>query len=162
MRAIKTIIRALKLDEGLYGEIEKDERYIKDSIIITALAILLSSIGFKAFNVYDIIVAIISVSIGLALWYGVIIVVSYKLLSSRINLKVFVRCILTGISPMIFNIFYLAPLAGFYIAGIVFIWTVVSIAIALKELLEQEFASCLVLSALGAVIYFITVILLLG
>lgn len=162
MRAIYILKRALKLDSGLYREIEKNEDYRKDSIIIGSIAILLSAVGFKAFNVFNIIAAIISVSIGIALWSGVVIAVSYKLLSTRINFNAFVNCLLVGFSPMLFNIFYLTPYAGFYISVVVFLWTVVSIAIVLKEILEQEFTSCLLLSALGSVIYFITVILLLG
>jgi len=161
MRTIYILKRALILDSGLYGEIEKNEDYRKDSIKIVAIAIMLSAVGFKAFNAFNIIAAIISVSIGIALWSGVVIAVSYKL-STRINVNAFVNCLLVGFSPMLFNIFYLTPYAGFYISVVVFLWTVLSIAIVLKEILEQELTSCLVLSALGSVIYFITLMLLLG
>ena len=162
MRVIYILFRSLKLDAGLYEEIEKYEDYNKHSIVIGALVILLTSIGFKAFNVYDIIVAVISISVGMALWSGVVIAISYKLLSTRINLKAFVNCLLIGFSPMLFNLLYLTPYAGFYLSVAVFLWTVISIAVVLKTLLEQEFTSCLMLSALGAVVYFIAVMVLLG
>ena len=162
MKVMNIMIRALKLDAVLYEEIEKSEQYTKDSILIAAIVILLSSIGFKAFNVYDIIVAIISISIGIALWTGIVIAISYKMLSVRIDTSTFVNCLLAGFSPMLFNILYKIPYVGFYISVAVFLWTLTSIAVVLKQLLEQEYTSCLILSALGAVFYFIAVIILLG
>jgi len=150
MKIIDTIKRAAHLDSTLYSEIEEKYEYNNQAISLVILASLLSAVATGRFDIFEIIITFVYELLACGFWIGIIVLIAYKVLDIRIKPVNFARCIGIALFPLLLMILFLVPYIGVYLVVIAVLLSILSVFIAVKELLEVEFGLAIVLAMIGS------------
>ena len=160
MLFINRIIRALKLDAGLYEEVEHDKNSMWQAIAIVVIVSVAAGIGsIGVLGVEGIIVGTLLDLIGWFLWALLTYVIGAKLLpepQTESDLGELLRVIGFARSPGIFLVFILITPVSALIALVITIWMFVAMVIGVRQALDYKSTwraagVCL----LGAVVYLV-------
>ena len=160
MLFINRIIRALKLDAGLYEEVEHDKNSMWQAIAIVVIVSVAAGIGsIGVLGVEGIIVGTLLDLIGWFLWALLTYVIGAKLLpepQTESDLGELLRVIGFARSPGIFLVLILITPVSALIALVITIWMFVAMVIGVRQALDYKSTwraagVCL----LGAVVYLV-------
>lgn len=157
---ITRVIRALRLDPGLYEEVEADRGSIWQAMLVVVTVSIAAGIGsIRILGIDGIIVGTVLDLIGWFLWALLTYVIGTKLLpepGTRSDLGELLRVIGFARSPGIFLVLMLIPVLTKFIVLVITIWMFVAMVIGVRQALDYKSTwraagVCL----LGAVIYFV-------
>lgn len=155
MQILDTLKRAVRMDSTLYTEIEENEQYNNQAVIICILSALFVSIAANGFDIFGIITSLIFELIGIGIWVTLIVLLAFKLLQVRIIPINFGRCIAIALFPLMLMILMIVPYIGIYLGMIAIILAVISAFFVVREQLEVEPVLAASLSLTGAIPFII-------
>lgn len=157
---IERIIRALRLDAGLYEEVEHDKGSMWQAIAVVVMVSVAAGIGsIGVLGIEGIIVGTLLDLIGWFLWAMLTYVIGAKLLpepQTESDLGELLRVIGFARAPGIFLVLMLITAASQIIALVITVWMFVAMVIGVRQALDYKSTwraagVCL----LGAVVYFV-------
>ena len=163
---IDRMIRASRLDAGLYEEVEADKGSMGQAVIIVVMASVAAGVGnFGIFGIKGLIFTTIGALIGWLIWAYLTFIIGTKLLpepGTKADLGEMLRTIGFSSSPGVLRILGIIPVAGGIISFLAGIWMLVAMIIAVRQALDYKSTWRAVgVSLIGFVIYFVVMYLVL-
>jgi len=157
---VTRIIRALRLDAGLYEEVEHDKGSMWQAMLVVVAVSIAAGIGsIGVLGIQGIIVGTLLDLIGWFLWALLTYVIGTKLLpepQTESDLGELLRVIGFARSPGIFLVLMLIPAVGKFVALVITVWMFVAMVIGVRQALDYKSTwRAAGVCILGAVIYFV-------
>jgi hypothetical protein len=157
---LNRMLRAAKLDAGLYEEVEADKEATVQAVIVVVLSSLAAGIGSLSYlGVGGVIAAIIFALIGWYIWAYLTFLIGTKLLpepQTEADVGQMLRTIGFSSSPGLIRILGFIPGLNWIINLIASIWMLVAMIIAVRQALDYKGTLRAVLVCLiGFIIYMI-------
>lgn len=139
------MIRAARLDNSLYEEVERDENQTTSAMVVVVLASLASGLGqalgfLLRGNPGQAIGGLAGGAVSALVTWVVIAVLTYwvgtGLFGGTATIGEMLRTIGYAYSPGVLFIFTLIPICGFFVAIAVGIWILVTIVVAIRQALD--------------------------
>ena len=143
------MIRAAKLESGLYEEVEHDQSATTQALTVVivaalasgiggGLALLTLGIGGPGFFVLGLVRGIISALVSWVIWSAVVYYVGTNLFGGKATLGEVLRTMGFAQTPQILNILLFVPGLNVLIGLVAFVWVLVAVVIAIRQSLDVE------------------------
>jgi hypothetical protein len=157
---IDRMIRASKLDVGLYEEVEADKGSMGQAAAIVVLSSVAAGIGsIGVFGIEGLIFTTIGALIGWLIWAFLTFIIGTKLLpepETKTDMGEMLRTIGFSSSPGVLRILGIIPVAGAIINFVVGIWMLVAMIIAVRQALDYKSTWRAVgVCIIGFIVYFV-------
>lgn len=161
------IQRALRLDPGVFEEIEHDANATGQALLVVVLAALCAGLGGAGLGGFMGVVALISGSLlGWLLWAAIIYLVGGRLLAqgqTQVDLGQLLRTMGLAQSPGLLRIFGFIPLLGGLIVLVAQVWMLAAMVIAVRQALDYtSTARAVVVVMLGFLGYLLALAIMAG
>lgn len=172
MALVDQMIRASRLDVSLYEEVEHDKSQTTNALTVVAITAAAAAIGSAisaamatpgAGNpVLGIIGAILMAILGWAVWTGCVYFVGTRLFGGTATWGEVLRTVGFADSPNVLMILSFIPILGGLIALVVWIWTIVTTVVAVRQSLDISTGKAVVASIIGAIAAAILIAIIAG
>ena len=136
------MMRAAKLDVGLYEEVEKDETAMTQAMVVVLLSSLAGGIGsLSAAGIWGLLVGLVAALIGWFIWAFLTYFIGTKLLpepQTKADLGELLRTIGFSSSPGVIRVLGVIPVLGMIAMFIASIWMLVAMVIAVRQALDYQ------------------------
>lgn len=154
------IIRAIRLEPGLYREAADNEKLMSESLIIVVAVALIGALGsvFGADRPFMSFMADLSNSIlfGWLLWSLVAYFVGTAFFEGKASVNELLRAIGFASAPRILSLFAAIPCIGWLIAVIGFVLSLIATVIAIREAMRFDTDKAIVTAVIGFILYLMT------
>ena len=136
---IERMIRAAKLDAALYEEVEGNTSLLREAALIVVIVALASGIGALTGGFMGLVWGIVYALAGWALWAGIIYFVGTRLMATsetHADWGQVARGIGYAQAPGVLRVFGFIPVVGGLIVLAAFIWQIVAVVTATRQVLE--------------------------
>ncbi|MBV9544280.1 MAG: YIP1 family protein [Chloroflexi bacterium] len=155
------MLRAARLDVGLYEEVEADIRATNQALLVVVIVAIAAGIGaaLGGGNVVGRLVAgILNALIGWAVWSYVVYFVGTRFMGGTATYGELLRTLGFAETPGILAIFGFIPILGGILALIGGIWTLVASFIATRQALDIDNGKTIITILLAILALFIVVL----
>ncbi len=154
------IIRAIRLEPGLYREVARSEKLMGESLIVVIAVAFLSGIGNMIGAdkpVFSFIAEIFnSIFFGWLLWSLVAYFVGKTFFEGKSSINELLRAIGFASAPRLLSLFAAIPCLGWLIALVGGILSLVAVVIAIRESMLFDTDKAIVTAIVGFVLYLMT------
>lgn len=170
---INRMVRAAKLDSGLYEEVEADTKANGQALLAVVLASLATGIGTGIAGlfmgegglwfVWGLLLGLFSSIIGWLIWSFLTYIIGtkvFKTSQTSANWGELLRAIGFANSPGVLRIFSFIPFIGGLVSFAVSIWSLIAGIIAVRQALDFSTGRAIVTCIVGWLIYMVVVFLL--
>ncbi len=164
------MIRAAKLDVGLYNEVERDANATTQALIVVVIVALLSGIGALIASTMNsfyygggiglLIRGIIGALITWAVWSLVTYLVGTRLFKGTATYGELLRCLGFAYTPSALSFLIFIPFLGGLLAFAGAIWTLIAMIIAIRESLDFGTTNAIITAVIGFVIILVVQVIL--
>jgi hypothetical protein len=131
---------ALRVDPGLYEEVEADRSATAQAMGVVVMASLASGLGLHASDgLLAIVAGVFGALIGWGLWAGLTYFIGTRLLGTPATSSTWGEILRTtgfAAAPGIFRIFGFVPLVGMLVYLVVSVWMLVTFVVAVRQALD--------------------------
>ena len=138
---IDRMIRAARLEPQVYEEVEHDQSATRQAMLVVVLGAIAAGIGALYGGIIALIVGIVAALIGwavyafIAYWVGTNI---FKGPKTEATWGELLRTLGFASSPRVLLVLWIIPVVGFFVGLVVFIWTLVTTVIAIRQALDFD------------------------
>ncbi len=138
---VDRMIRAAKLEPQVYEEVEHDQSATGQALLVVVLGAVAAGIGALLGGVVALIVGIVAALVGwgvyafIAYWVGTNI---FKGPQTEATWGELLRTLGFASSPRVLLVLGIIPVLGFFIGLVVFIWTLITTVIAIRQALDFD------------------------
>lgn len=154
------VIRAIRLEPGLYREVARSEKLMGESLIIVVAVAFLSAVGNMIGAdkpVFSFIAEIVnSVLFGWLLWSLIAYFVGKTFFDGKSSINEMLRAIGYASAPRLLSLFAAIPCLGWVIALIGGILSLVAVVIGIREAMLFDTDKAIITAVIGFVLYLIT------
>ncbi|MAT41470.1 MAG: hypothetical protein CL609_03940 [Anaerolineaceae bacterium] len=154
------IIRAIRLEPGLYREVARSEKLMGESLIIVIAVAFLGGIGSMIGAdkpVFSFIAEIFnSILFGWLLWSLIAYFVGKSFFNGQSSINELLRAIGYASAPRLLSLFTAIPCLGWLIALIGGILSLIAVVIAIRESMMFDTDKAIVTAIVGFVLYLMT------
>ncbi len=154
------IIRAIRLEPGLYREAARSEKLMGESLLVVLAVALLSGIGnmFGADRpVFSFIAEIFnSILFGWLLWSLIAYFVGKTFFEGKSSMNELLRAVGYASAPRLLSLFAAIPCLGWVIALLGGILSLVAVVIAIREAMLFDTDKAIITAIIGFVLYLMT------
>jgi len=148
---VSRMIRAAKLDESLYEEVEIDSAATTQAMIVVVIASVCSGVGsglealiFGSLSlqlklsgfVTNLVVGSLLALLGWGLWSFITYFIGTSIFGGEATYEELLRCIGFSDSPGILSILSFIPVLGGLIALIAWVWSLIAMVVAIRQALD--------------------------
>lgn len=148
---VSRMIRAAKLDESLYEEVEIDSAATTQAMIVVVIASVCSGVGsgletliFGSFSlqlklsgfVTNLVVGSLLALLGWGLWSFITYFIGTSIFGGEATYEELLRCIGFSDSPGILSILSFIPVLGGLIALVAWVWSLIAMVVAIRQALD--------------------------
>jgi hypothetical protein len=160
---IDRMIRAARLEPQLYEEVEHDQSATGQAILVVVLGAIAAGIGALSGGIIALIVGIVAALVGwavyafIAYWIGTNF---FKGPHTEATWGELLRTLGFASSPRVLLILGIIPVLGFFIGLVVFIWTLITTVIAIRQALDFDTGKAIataVVSWLALIVVYVVV-----
>jgi hypothetical protein len=152
------ILRAIKLDAGLYRQVaDNHETYMGESAIIAVIVAIISSIGVLFSGERGVIAYVIqvlnSLIFGWILWSWVAYFIGTKLFNGRSNFREMLCTLGFANAPRLLGVLGFIPCIGWLLSLAGAVLSLIAGVIAIRESMEFDTGNAVVTALVGLVLY---------
>jgi len=137
---IERMIRASRLDVHIFEEVEADTSATRQALSVVALVALATGIAsLGTTGLIGLFVGVVLAIAGWAFWAWIVYLVGTKIMpsdSTHADWGQLARTLGFAQSPGIFKVLGLVPVVGIFILGVVSIWMLVAMVVAVRQALD--------------------------
>jgi hypothetical protein len=136
---VDRMIRAAMLDEQLYEEVEHDQSATRQAMLVVVLGAVAAGIGALYGGLLALVVGIIAALVGWAIYAFVAYWVGTHIFHGPHTSATWGELLRTlgfANSPRLLLVLLIIPVVGLFIALAVFIWTLITTVIAIRQALD--------------------------
>ena len=164
---VDRMIRASKLDENLYEEVEADKGAMGQALLVVIISSVCAGIGtLGIYGIRGLIFGTVGALIGWLVWAFLAFVIGTKLLpepQTKSDMGEMLRTIGFASSPGVIRILSFIPLVGAIISIVASVWMLVAMIIAVRQALDYKSTWRAVgVTVIGFIIYFIIIAVILS
>jgi len=165
-RIINGMIRAARLDKNFYEEVEHDESYNQDALVVVIMVSLVGALGgflgllFRGHIGSAVVLFVYQAVIGVAgyyLWVFVAQFVGTKLFKGTGDFGEVQRALGFAYAPQVLNIFHFIPCAGWLVSIVAWIWSIATGFVAIRQSLDQDDTNAALTVIVSAIVVFFVV-----
>jgi hypothetical protein len=152
---VERILRIIKLDFSVFKEIESDPQATVEAAIIVAVTILLSAISSAVTSDHAVgtfVITLVNGLVGWVVWSAVTFFVGKTMFRGGGTLEQMLRVIGYAHAPRILSVLRIIPCVGWIGALAGFIISLIAGVMAVREALDVELGTALVVVAIGFVV----------
>lgn len=166
---VQRMIRAARLDNELYEEVERNEAATRDALYVVLIVAVATGIGAAlgraiAGQPAGIVGALVGGIIGdlfsWVVWAGVTLLIGTRLFQGTATYGELLRTIGFAVSPRVLNIFSFIPVLGGLIVLITAIWALVAGVVAVRQALDFDTGKAIITTVLGWLVLLVVSIVL--
>lgn len=135
------MIRAAKLDPGVYEEVEADSTAMGQAVAVVVMSSVAAGIGASNFNLVPLILGVIAALAGWYIWAFLTYFIGTRLLpepQTHADLGQMLRTIGFASSPGLIRIFAFLPVLGGFVAVIAWFWMLAAMVVAVRQALDYS------------------------
>ncbi len=136
------VVRAMRLDAGLYEEVEHNPRLTGQAATVVVLASLASGIGAgAAHGIGSLIWGVVGSLAGWLVWAFLTYLIGTRLLettTTQADLGQLLRTLGFAYSPALLNILGVIPFLGWVVRAAVFFWVIATWVVAVRQALDYD------------------------
>lgn len=138
---VDRMIRAARLEPQVYEEVEHDQSATGQAMLVVVLGAIAAGIGALYGGIIALIVGIVAALIGwaiyafMAYWVGTNI---FKGPQTSATWGELLRTLGFASSPRVLLVFAVIPAVGFFLGLVVFVWTLITTVIAIRQALDFD------------------------
>jgi hypothetical protein len=163
-RIISGMIRAARLDKSFYEEVEHDESYNQDALVVVLIAALAGALGALLGQLFT---GNILAAIGMFITQAVLAVVGYYLwafVAHYVGTRFFKgagdmgevrRAYGFAYAPQVLNVLSFIPCLNVIIGIVAWIWSIATGFVAIRQSLDQDDTNAALTVIVSAVVVFI-------
>lgn len=163
---IQRMIRAARLEPGLYEEVEHDHSATGQALQVVVISSVAAGIGSLGGGIVGLINGVILAVIGWVVWAAVIWLIGTRLLpgpDTEADLGQLLRTLGFATAPGVIRVLGFIPLLGWLIGLVAFVWLLATTVIAVRQALDYRSTSrAIAVCLIGWAAMFLAVILLGG
>ena len=137
---VERMIRASRLDVHIFEEVEADTSATRQALSVVALVALATGIAsLGTTGLIGLFVGVVLAIAGWAFWAWIVYLVGTKIMpsdSTHADCGQLARTLGFAQSPGIFKVLGLVPVVGIFILGVVSIWMLVAMVVAVRQALD--------------------------
>jgi hypothetical protein len=162
---IGRVLRAARLDKGLYAEVEAEKSLTQQALLVVIIASLLSGIGSflgsliagSGFGsaLLGLVVGIAIAIVGYFIWAFIAYIVGTRLFQGTADHGELQRTLGYAFAPTALGLFSFIPCVGPLIAVVGFIWTLVCGVVAVQEALDFDLGKAVLTVLIGWIVWFV-------
>jgi len=137
---VERMIRASRLDVHIFEEVEADTSATRQALSVVALVALATGIAsLGTTGLIGLFVGVVLAIAGWAFWAWIVYLVGTKIMpsdSTHADWGQLARTLGFAQSPGIFKVLGLVPVVGIFILGVVSIWMLVAMVVAVRQALD--------------------------
>lgn len=152
------MVRAAKLDPGLYDEVERDMSATTQALLVVVIVAVLSGIGggIRA-GIIGLIGAVISAVVAWAIWSLLTYWVGTTFFRGKATYGELLRCVGFAYTPNSLGLFAFIPGLGPLIVFLGSIWSLIAMIVGIREALDVNIGSAIITAIIGWVIMMVVV-----
>ena len=173
MALIDGMIRAARLDTALYEEVERDTTETNNALTVVAISAIATGIGGAigaAMNptaaapnpIVGLIFGVVIALIGWVVWTGFVYFVGTRLFGGTATWGEVMRTVGYANSPGVLNVLSFVPVLGALIGFVVFIWTIVTTVVGVRQALDVGTGKAILAAIIGGVCAFVVMLVIAG
>lgn len=155
---IDRMIRAAKLEDAVYEEVEHDQSATAQAFWVVVIASVAAGIGGLAAGLTGLIVGVIAALVGWAAYAYVCYWIGTRILAGPHTSATWGELLRTlgfASSPRVLLVLAFIPVIGLLLAIVVLVWTLVTTVVAVRQALDFDTGRAIVTAVAGWVVLFL-------
>jgi len=163
------MIRAARLESGLYREVEADDGANQEAFAVVALASLAQGVSLanaglfgEAGGLKGFVIGVLGGVTSWLFWALIIYLIGVRLLKHRSDMNVLLRCLGFASAPGVLKVFALIPGIAIPLQFGIAVWMLATFIVAVRQALGVDTRRAVLVSALGFLLYLAIFLLLMS
>lgn len=167
---VDRVIRAAKLDVGLFEEVEADEGLTSQAIAVVVIAAIAGGIGAALGSIISgrgiggflgsLIVSPIIAVVGYLIWAALTYFIGTNLFQGTADYGEMLRAIGYSYGPQVLSLLSFIPCVGWILSLVGAIWSLVAGVIAVRQALDFDTGKAIITCVIGWIVVMILLIIL--
>ena len=143
---------AALLHVDVYEEVEADRTATPEAAGVVALVAAATALGVSRGGLMAVLIAVVTAFVGWLIWAGITYVIGDKLLGGTATWGELMRTLGFAQTPRLLLVFAHVPTAGLLVQLVVFVWTLVTSVVALRQALDFGTGRAVLTGASGLIV----------